>query len=501
MNTRYLLLVITVLVFLGFASCKKFLDIKPKGNVIPETVDHYEGMLNNVIQGYFCHFQDYLSDDAALPSDGSGSATDLYMSANPNGMNHVVRRIFKFNPVPFEAVDSDMMWTQTHRSILHFNTVIEYVMTSEGGTEAKKRSLRAEALLQRAIDFYGLVNIYARHYDATTAATEPGVPMFLHPDVTTSVPRSTVKEVYDRILDDVEQALPDLPQTPVLGKFRASYPGAIAFLARVHLTMGNYETALEYADEALGYNSTLVDLNGQKIAPVDPPSPYTGLSGLSVDWVLNLDNSPVPNANEHPETILARTFVSPYGLGTAANVCMSEELRELFDQANDKRYQFWYASGRPSINCEQLYGLKIRLRGDQFNIGPGTAEMYLIRAECNARAGQLQAALDDVNDLREKRFTTGTIVDKTLADCGNDAFEVLKFVLEERRRELAFMGFRVTDLKRLNKDADSRLHKTVTHVTPEGTFTLVPNSNKYLRQLYPGATIYHPDWELNPITD
>ncbi len=496
MKTKYLIL---MLVCLGFTSCKKFLDVKPKGQVIPQTIEHFEGMLNSPVQGSFCHFQDYLSDDAYLPSDGSESSTNLYVSASPNGMNHVVRKIYKFDPCPFEEVDNDIMWTQAHMRILHFNSIIDYVMTAEGGTEAKKRSVRAEALVQRAIDFYGLVNIYAHHYDPATAATDLGVPMFLHPDATASVPRSTVQEVYNRILDDVAEALPDLPQTPVLGRFRASYPGAIAFLARVHLNMGLYETALDYADEALGYNNVLVDLNGQKVLEIDPPSPYTGLTGASVDWVVNLDGSPVPNANEHAETILARTFQSPYGLGSAANVCMSTELRDLFDQTNDRRYQFWYASGRPGVNCELLYNVKIRLRGDQFNIGPGTAEMYLIRAECNARAGQLQAALDDVNHLRSYRYTTGTHVDKTLADFNNNADDVLRFVLEERRRELAFMGFRVTDLKRLNKD--SRFAKTITHVTPDGTFTLAPNSNKYLRQLYPGSTMFHPDWPLNPVTD
>lgn len=496
MKAKYLIL---MLVCLGVTSCKKFLDVKPKGQVIPETIEHFEGMLNNVVQGYFCHFQDYRSDDASLPSDGTGLSSDIYVSANPNNLNHAVRKIFKFDACPFEAVDNDIMWTQTHMRILHFNTVIDYVMTAKGGTEARKRSLRAEALVQRALDFYGLVNIYAHHYDPATAAAEPGIPMFLHPEATASVPRSTVKEVYDRILSDVQEALPNLPQTSVLGKFRVSYPGAVAFLARVHLNMGNYEKAFGYADEALGYNQVLVDLNGQKLAPIDPPSPYTGLTGDAYGWVLNLDNSPVPDANEHAETILARTFQAPYGLGTAANVCMSVELRDLFDQTNDKRYQFWYASGRPGANCELLYGLKIRLRGDQANIGPGTAEMYLIRAECYARAGQLQNALYDVNHLRKHRYATGTHVDKKVTDFNSDAFEVLKFVLEERRRELAFMGFRVSDLKRLNKDP--RFAKTITHVTPEGTFTLTPNSNKYLRQLYPGATIYHPDWTLNPITD
>lgn len=504
MKTKYLIL---TLACLGLASCEEFLDVKPKGEVIPETIENFEALLNGTIQGSSCHMQDYMSDDALLPFGyPPGPAPfNLYDAAGPQSQGNPMRKLYQFNPEPFTAVDNDIMWKEGHARLQYFNTVINNVMNSTGGTEAKKRSLRAEALVQRAIEYYSMVNIYAQTYDPATAATELGIPMFMQPDNLTESPvRSTVQEVYDRILSDVNEALPDLPQTPVVGKFRASYSGAVAFLARVYLTMGDYDKALQYADEALTYNDVLANLNDQianLMLQQGPPDviPFYTPNNTPVGWVTNADGTPVPDANTHPETILARTFQSPYGLGSGANVLMSVELGDLFDKAHDKRYELWYANWPPMpyANLEGEFGVKAYLRGDQFNVGPGTGEMYLIRAECNARAGQLQKALDDVNHLRENRIATDSYVEKKLADFNNDDFKVLKFVLEERRRELAFRGFRVTDLKRLNKDP--RFAKTITHETPEGTFTLEPNSYKYLRQLFPGSTIYHPDWQLNPV--
>jgi hypothetical protein len=70
------------------------------------------------------------------------------------------------------------------------------------------------------------------------------------------------------------------------------------------------------------------------------------------------------------------------------------------------------------------------------------AEMYLNRAEANAKLGNTQKALDDVNIIR----TRAGIPSLTLATAG----DVLGAVLEERHLELAFEGQRAYDLFRNN---------------------------------------------------
>lgn len=83
-------------------------------------------------------------------------------------------------------------------------------------------------------------------------------------------------------------------------------------------------------------------------------------------------------------------------------------------------------------------------------------ELILDRAEAYAHLGQEQKALDDVNVLRKRAglgddamFTTGNYAERGYAS-------VLDVVLDERRLELCFEGFRVLDLQRNRKDLDRR---------------------------------------------
>ena len=124
------------------------------------------------------------------------------------------------------------------------------------------------------------------------------------------------------------------------------------------------------------------------------------------------------------------------------------------------------------------------------NIHIGTPEMYMIRAECNARAGQLQKALDDVNLIRMKRFKTGTYTNKVPADFGSNKDAVLKEVLLERRRELYGMELRTYDIK--------RLHLPVTHYLNSRKMDLVADDPKLVWPIFNAYIELNPELEQNP---
>ena len=63
--------------------------------------------------------------------------------------------------------------------IYYYNVVIDDIMGATQDTEEHKKQLRAEALVGRAFEYLTLVNAYANHYDPSTAATDPGVPLML----------------------------------------------------------------------------------------------------------------------------------------------------------------------------------------------------------------------------------------------------------------------------------------------------------------------------------
>ena len=125
---------------------------------------------------------------------------------------------------------------------------------------------------------------------------------------------------------------------------------------------------------------------------------------------------------------------------------------------------------------------------ESVNAGPSVAEMMLIKAECQARAGEYADAMKTIAPLRKARIATEAYTELT-ASSKDDA---IKKVLQERRREL-LMSMRWYDLKRLNANDYAADDVTVTREYYEfnaaagtvlmdkgvKTYTLEPNSRHY----------------------
>ena len=92
-------------------------------------------------------------------------------------------------------------------------------------------------------------------------------------------------------------------------------------------------------------------------------------------------------------------------------------------------------------------------------------------------SSDLTTAQARLNDLRRKRIDAKVYADIT----EKDPDLLMQLILEERRRELLLKGLRWFDLKRLNKE--TRWQKTLTHVLSDGTYTLEPNSDRYVLRL------------------
>ncbi len=117
--------------------------------------------------------------------------------------------------------------------------------------------------------------------------------------------------------------------------------------------------------------------------------------------------------------------------------------------------------------------------------------MYLIKAECLARTGDMSGALTAVNTLRSKRIRPGATVNLTAASPA----EALRKILQERRREMPFVQ-RWYDLRRFNNNSDPSDDVVVTKqfypltlagadvTQPVKTYTLEKNSRKYALPLH-----------------
>lgn len=481
MNKIHKLILITAIIL--FSSCNDFLEIVPKDKFIPTTCDDYENMLNDVVcNSYSDYFLDLITDDVFLPE---GMPDGLFAK-----QQLPARKIYTFNPEAYTESDLDPLWSQAYSRLFYYNTVIDEILKTEAD-DLRKQSIRAEALLFRAGEFLTLVNAYAKHYDAATAEKDPGIPLVCAADINIKHSRNSVKEVYQQIIQDLEEAVPYLPKkTSAPTKFRACKAGAYALLSRTYLYMGDYKLALQNAEKSLAEYSTLANMNQYKVIA---PGPFEYGPAMPLGW------TDIPDGQFHPETIVSKHFLRPFGLGMDA--CASKDLAKLFDN-NDRRWVLYYANNwppAPPFNYWAKYQTKIYLRGDYYNNFLSTPEQYLIRAECNARDGKLKEALDDINLLRKNRIAPAVYKDYLLSDLSNSKEKVLDVVLAERRRELAFMSLRHIDLKRFSKEG--MYTKNIVHIAEGKEYVLIPGSNKYIRQIWPSASKFNPDWALNPVND
>ena len=324
-------------------------------------------------------------------------------------------------------------------------------MDATEGSTAEKSAIRGEALVNRALDYLYLVNAYAKHYNEATADADAGVPLLLNADISqTNLTRTSVKGVYQQILADLNEAESSLPEEISGNAFHATKDAARGLRARVYLYMGNYAEALKAANEVIARHDTLLDLTRYEVVK---PAGQIGRTN-------------VPDADANPESIFIK--YAPYIFGLSSQVFPSDSLLKLYEDADMRKVLFMAETFRGKPLPRPIWVPYVRA-----NTAISTPELFLIAAECEARVGYMPHALALVNKLRAHRIKDNGYV--SLADKDS----VLSFVLEERRRELAFNGFlRLIDLKRLN--LDPRFATTVKHVGDTETWVLPPNDPRYV---------------------
>lgn len=463
-------------------SCDNFLDVKPKGYTIPETFEDYNRLMNSL---YIYRTSDvypmYITDDIRLADKNSLPINNFdYVTKGEEAKN-----LYSFQKGQvFTPGNSDGIWEGAYSNIFTYNAVINNIMSATGASEEEKARLRAEALYGRAFEYLNLVNVYGKHYNESTAATDYGVPILLSEEVGKSYTRNTVKEVYDQIASDLKEAESGLVSAPPYS-FRPSKSSLNAFKARLYLYMGDYDNALIYANNALKDYNTLVDY---KL--------YTTKSGTWRRIISIADETVIfPDDMESPENIYTRTLNNTSYL--FASIAVSEDLVNLYtknlveENAEDMRFKLFFAKDEMNRGGrkETFPGFITYISYIEMNVGFTTAEMYLIAAECEARVGSVDNALSHLNTLRDMRISNNKHYVNIPAKSKEEA---LKLVIDERRREFAFVGAtRLIDIKRLSKE--SWFIKKIVHSADGNTWEMPTDDSRLIMPIPQNVLSYNPN--------
>lgn len=393
-------LFIFCLALVGLCSCDSdFLDEKPqKSLLIPRTADDFQALLDNSDQ--------LMNVSTVLPliADGDFSVTEPVFQ----NLSKETKDSYLWSGETQQQLTD---WDRPYQQVFYANVALDGVskMTSEQADR-----IRGRALFYRALGFYQLLTQFAESYVQATAPSSAGIPLPLTADVGTILKRSTLLESYQRVLNDLLGAAELLEDTPQY-LTRPSKPAALGLLARVYLSMGEYEKAQDFAQRSLDVRSTLIDYN-------------------TLDTTLAV-SFPLPLVSGNKEILFYSRGLTTFFADPAATV---DSTFYLSYQAGDLRKKLYFTA---SLNYKGSY------TGTTFPFaGLSTSELYLIKAECQARKGNAPLAMLTLNALLEKRWKKSEFHPLT----AGSAEKALLLILQERRKEMVLRATRWGDLKRLN---------------------------------------------------
>ncbi|WP_257670785.1 RagB/SusD family nutrient uptake outer membrane protein [Parapedobacter tibetensis] len=393
-------------------SCERYLDAKPNAKLTtPSSLQDLQYMLDdysNINNVGYPATSEVLSDNYYLSDQDWTSLSNLYDRNN----------------YLWIADDTDASaYTRPYMVVYIANVVLEQLpnIPYQSAETSQFNQIKGSALFLRAALHYAVAQLYGQPYDANNEQVGAGIALRYTADYKDPVVRSSVKETYASMISDLKEAARLLPVVPLV-KSRPSKPAAFGWLARAYLAMNDFENAGAYADSCLQLYDSLMDFNALDASANAP------ISRFNEEVIFHARGT--VNAALHPsrakiDTNLYQSYAD-------------DDLRKIvyFKENADGSHAFKGDYDGSGVSTGYVFG------------GIATDEIYLVRAEAQARSGNTEAAMEDLNVLLASRFDHGAFVPLT----ATDAEEALALILGERRKELLFRGTRWTDLRRLRND-------------------------------------------------
>ncbi len=484
MKTIYIKYIASALFALALSGCNDYLDVVPKGAVVLKTVEDYEELFNSDAGFYYPNsYIQFLSDNEwAHPANINRSYETAATSAsyinyawddsNPQTRGRVAAS--PFNGVM--ASGNDVLVNNIYQACYaRINRICNVVLTIDNiqGNEAKKARLKSEARALRAYNHFFLVNVFAKHYDAATAATDNGIYLRIEPELSYKPVQATVAQVYQAIEDDINAAIPNLAEEPQ-NHLHFSKAAGYALKAKIHLFKKEFDKAKEAALASYNLNHAMVDMIAYYNSnPTDPTKRYR----VDLSEKENLYFASIGNATASPSPL---------------NQLISKELVDIYNENGNQDVRLLAFFGRSAQGATQLatddgfgplgYIISTPMMYAYNTAGLRTTDVMLILAECYAREGNYTEMSKYLNEVRSKRIIGYTNVNETPAS----KVDAVNLVIKERRKELPLGYNRWWDMRRLNSEPE--FQRTYKRTIPANSAS--PNNTQKEYSLEPDSYLY-----------
>lgn len=452
MKTRHIVSSIILGASLMFTSCEGFLNVQQIGK--------------STINTFFTDISSFIAAGEGLHNDYSDFYQDVIMYGDIAGNQLKINTVnasqaskltFNFELRPeHNATYEASIWKSGYEVVSSANYLItygeKYLETCKESDKDHLMQVIGWAYLLRSMAIFDLCRVYAQTYTHTPDASHIGVPLVDHiPGFDDEIERSTVAEDYDFILNGVKKAVSYLesvtsPYTASTlsdySKIHVSLTSADAFLARVYLTMEDWENAEKHSAKVM----ETVRLSGRDeyVNMFRNPRKYIG-----EESIFRLD----PYGH-------STSFLSKYD-PTSTNTDFSPDPKfiDSFSSDDVRKELFYYIP--EDIENEVFHGrtyeacckhLRYKSNSSDDDKHPlefvfRASEMYLTHAEAVCKGGgSLEEAAKDVRAIMER--ATG----KPVSFAFSSQSDLERIIENERAKELCNEGHSFFDFKRQKKD-------------------------------------------------
>lgn len=504
---------IALIAVLGFFSCEDYLDEELTGGVTADGVFNSPEGIEFALNGAYSSFTN-LMGNAENREDGwslTTLGTDTFTNGSDGGQKRYNRYDADLNAEHNTLANA---WRDLYRGINTANAVIERAPNVIEDTDQLNNVL-GQARFLRGYYYYWLVRQWG---DVHLSIEETQ-------GVETEANRTSVAEVYAQIIDDMQFAADNLPDSQN-DRGRITSWAAKTALAEVHLTNGNYNEAAQFAEDVINNGPfSLEPINDLwQLDNHDDNSEVIYSVQFAADPLFDASGNPahlffLMEYDRRPGMTRTVEFGRPFKRFKPTNY-----LLELFD-LEDERYDATFRSVWPANNPNNLpdgiqigdtavylprvdlsqaekdlrpYGNEIYNRdelteriypsirkweqpnrvdvnsdsGDRDFIVYRYADVLLIAAEANAlKATPDQTkALQYLNEVRMRAYNVDNVAALPPIAAVN-----LDVILEERAKEFVAEGKRWFDLVRTGKLVERvRLHNEVGAPNIQDFHTLRP---------------------------
>jgi len=352
---------------------------------------------------------------------------------------------YKVNKFTLDALDgvSNSLWSNRYGVISDVNAILSELNGTPVPDDLRNR-YEGELRFFRAQKYFELVRLFG------------AVPLFTSPltiDEARDLDRTEVEKVYTQIIDDLNLSIDYLPETVPDDEYgRVTKYAAMAYLAKVHMTLKNWQSANELLKSIINSNNyTFYEGNWQDIFMREDLQPqfYIFMARFRAD---ELGNSGERWWTNHLPSDIE---ISTYGIAGEINADpLSADVIQSFEDTDVRKnisIGLTYENAQGEIRDDFPFLKKFHQGGPLINGLAETdfpfiryADVVLMYAEvCNELNQNINDAIYWLNKVRNR-----VGLDSVFPSAGDE----LRFAIEEeRKKELFGEGQRWFDLLRTGK--------------------------------------------------